>query len=528
MHPLIYQDDVLRQVFGQLADELDEEIVKPRIAGLRGTMRNAALTCHSFHEPALDALWRTLDSLYPLFNLIPSLRTVKGRLIIDRTLADNDLQRYRLHSCRVRKLRYESSWRNPNRILPISYTRLFRSLGAPLVPSLQVLDWKAHDFGLQLPTLITPTLVDVDIGLQEPGPWDNDDSEDEHLSFENSMARTEALETFLYNLVCAVPNLQSLALRDSMLIGASLESVYGFMHLKSLTIYCYESSDSPPLTTICYQDLVMFSKMTDLTYLDINVSSIDVPEGTDNLTFPSLRDLKLLAPPSKAACLLTLLHSSPLRTISVGLIPGDETDHYQSLFHGLAIPDLVELSLDIQFEPDDIETDIVLEAHSLLPPLLQCRKLQKVNIVLVEDEMPPIRIDDDDLLLMAQAWPCLTDLCLLYNIDSSKMPTIRGLGVFATHCPHLLALDIKVDPNIPFPDPDELPISEHTLQNLDLDGPKPKDLVEVAQWIYTLFPSLESGPSASKTWSEVTSIVEAFHAMELVYERRSAWQTSGS
>jgi len=54
---------------------LTQEIVcmiMQNIHGLKETMTfyNAALTCSSFLEPALDELWHDMESITPLFKLI--------------------------------------------------------------------------------------------------------------------------------------------------------------------------------------------------------------------------------------------------------------------------------------------------------------------------------------------------------------------------------------------------------------------------------------------------------------------------
>lgn len=38
----------------------------------------AALTCTMFRDPALNTLWRSLDSLLPLLKVLPSFRLVNG------------------------------------------------------------------------------------------------------------------------------------------------------------------------------------------------------------------------------------------------------------------------------------------------------------------------------------------------------------------------------------------------------------------------------------------------------------------
>ena len=43
------------------------------VAQSRHTLLNIALTCSAFRDPALDCLWRTLDSAVPLIRLLPSV-----------------------------------------------------------------------------------------------------------------------------------------------------------------------------------------------------------------------------------------------------------------------------------------------------------------------------------------------------------------------------------------------------------------------------------------------------------------------
>jgi hypothetical protein len=42
----------------------------------RNTLYNAALTCSSFSEPALDALWHDMHRLTPLFDLLSNFSPI--------------------------------------------------------------------------------------------------------------------------------------------------------------------------------------------------------------------------------------------------------------------------------------------------------------------------------------------------------------------------------------------------------------------------------------------------------------------
>jgi len=54
----------------ELDDTLETELLEAR-----RTLYSLALTCRTLSGPALDILWRDLDSLYPLLCCLPGLHT---------------------------------------------------------------------------------------------------------------------------------------------------------------------------------------------------------------------------------------------------------------------------------------------------------------------------------------------------------------------------------------------------------------------------------------------------------------------
>jgi len=45
------------------------------------SLLNAALACKAFEEPALDFLWRTMDSFLPLLRLIPGFKYLHNDMV---------------------------------------------------------------------------------------------------------------------------------------------------------------------------------------------------------------------------------------------------------------------------------------------------------------------------------------------------------------------------------------------------------------------------------------------------------------
>lgn len=101
---VFYSDDLISIILENLAIDprcvqsgFDQENYK-KLRGSRKYLLDAALVCRSFSEPALDLLWRSMESLRPLLNLLPkshlevmdgqyvrlSLMLLRGALTCDR------------------------------------------------------------------------------------------------------------------------------------------------------------------------------------------------------------------------------------------------------------------------------------------------------------------------------------------------------------------------------------------------------------------------------------------------------------
>lgn len=71
----VLQPHILSEIFRHFGiDSPDATEVK---AARRNLIR-AALTCKVFLDPALDRLWRAIDTLLPLLKLLPSFQLVGG------------------------------------------------------------------------------------------------------------------------------------------------------------------------------------------------------------------------------------------------------------------------------------------------------------------------------------------------------------------------------------------------------------------------------------------------------------------
>lgn len=76
--PFHSNPDILGEICEYLAPYDNLEIDVEQVSEARQNLAWLALTCKAFLEPALDRLWRSLDTLYPLFKILPAFTRADG------------------------------------------------------------------------------------------------------------------------------------------------------------------------------------------------------------------------------------------------------------------------------------------------------------------------------------------------------------------------------------------------------------------------------------------------------------------
>ena len=77
--PFHSNPDILDEICEYLSYE--DDVDADDIASSRRTLLCLALTCKAFLEPALDRLWRNLDSLFPLLKVLPAFIQTDGTYV---------------------------------------------------------------------------------------------------------------------------------------------------------------------------------------------------------------------------------------------------------------------------------------------------------------------------------------------------------------------------------------------------------------------------------------------------------------
>jgi hypothetical protein len=75
---VLADQDLLAIVFTNILPNDPADLPRCEIVQGRKQLRDAALTCKSFKDPALDRLWMSLDSLLPLIKTLPNVIVIDG------------------------------------------------------------------------------------------------------------------------------------------------------------------------------------------------------------------------------------------------------------------------------------------------------------------------------------------------------------------------------------------------------------------------------------------------------------------
>ncbi|KIK70804.1 hypothetical protein GYMLUDRAFT_148494 [Collybiopsis luxurians FD-317 M1] len=136
MSPLIFRDPDITQ-------KLLEAIIDT--PGGKRTVSRLARTCRTMSEPALDLLWKELDSLLPLIGLFPPnllKRVRKPGLGLSKAPAEEDWEKVMKYGERVRSIAYSEA---VNNVSPTIFPMLAQNRPREyILPNLQQLIWKVE------------------------------------------------------------------------------------------------------------------------------------------------------------------------------------------------------------------------------------------------------------------------------------------------------------------------------------------------------------------------------------------------
>ena len=126
-----------------------------------------------------------------------------------------------------------------------------------------------------------------------------------------------------------------------------------------------------------------------------------------------------------------------------------------------------------------------------LEPLFRMRHLRSLKMDIEEWSSP---LSGQDLQKLAEAWPKLTAIDIIYNSGGPREPHLDSLLHFATLCPELRSIHIAPLSTVPIPNLDPFPILSHGLQSISFDHPSRSPITDprgVALFLDRIFPNID-------------------------------------
>ncbi|KAG1752886.1 hypothetical protein EDB19DRAFT_1670362 [Suillus lakei] len=395
----------------------------------RRSLPALASTCHAFKHPALNALWRDLQSVKPLVRCLPShlfggLRGVELREPLDDGMWDT-LFKYtsRVHSITVP----QSDVLEPLCLVMLSCP----SAPASLFPNLRKLTW--HAYGTRpaaefLRMAFVPSLVELDIDISSPSS-----------AFFSALSSLGKSCPHLQNMTVNVQNdfrTEDLMAEMSPFVTRPISQ----LHRLQILSVC----------GIRVQGMEHFVELRALQSLSLDLTTSSAWDTKSHLLFPGFHDLTLLnlstGAVEQASNFLSSLQVVSSKEIKVDFIDGP----YESI--GSKSTAISQFFAVVQERCDNDKLEFVSldgvyseQAHirrSVFAPLYACHNLTRLLITNVCD----ISMSDKELCQLATAWPKLQVLQIkCYTTDKTAVPTFHGLTSLLWRCPALTSLALVID-----------------------------------------------------------------------------------
>ncbi|KDR66436.1 hypothetical protein GALMADRAFT_147866 [Galerina marginata CBS 339.88] len=464
--PFHSNPDILDEICEYLAyeDDLDTED-----AGIsRRNLLWAALTCKAFLEPALDRLWRSLESLFPLLKILPAFIKSDGTYVLRGPISEQEWARFDWYARRIRKFSYT---RDPDSldIAMHVYFRLAQLRATPILPSLRHLHCPStsqNDF------LISGICLFLSPSLQT-------------LEFENiSNVEDKLCGTVLYTLSSDGAQMEKIILRGRGLSRDTVSMAIKFEHLRELELAGMGTA----------LDLDIIEKIGTLPWLvDLAIDFTDstmAPLDKD-IGLKDLKSFMITAPVPFIQAFLPHIATPHLETfvaVSPTNPPVDKKDFLEEV-----VSRWKDTLRRIALVHQQVDENIEELNMAVLSPLLPLQKLTYLRL-----EGYSMELTDENIGDIARAWPDMTTLLLPFIGTGNPRPTITSLRTLAQLSPKLRHLRIPLNTSdaLTFVSTGAPHTPAHDLQALTIasaDDPwELRDMLHLARHIDYLFPRLRS------------------------------------
>ncbi|KIO32396.1 hypothetical protein M407DRAFT_18707 [Tulasnella calospora MUT 4182] len=409
----------------------------------QSTLGTCALVCKLWSEVALDELWKHLDSVFPLLELVMSLELLRNlglrvpdaSQILSSKLSDADWSRFHYYSRKVRSISYDHEKRyRPNSITPaigpeaIAMLCLHHPSGLEMLPRLETLKWSTNGSTTPILPFLSSRVKSLEVELTG-GSQSVDDF------FRALAGRTPHLTNFHLKTLTAVKDIEP-SLRKAIGTWKKLEtlilppyylrpSIVGLVaSLPNLKTLEHDYTCHPP-----YDEAAMLQELPENAFPELDSFGF-------NSNPPSAQRLAL-----KYSGLFTRLTS--INIDAANSVGGEEALTF--VHHlGSKCVQLLDISLNfcLGWGPQgEVASPL---SFRVLESLFPCRKLR----MLLVGHPHPLTINETDVERIAAAWPKLVifELCkepdLSLPIPEDMGNSLSILPTFARHFPMMKDLGL--------------------------------------------------------------------------------------
>ncbi|KIY62085.1 hypothetical protein CYLTODRAFT_494878 [Cylindrobasidium torrendii FP15055 ss-10] len=466
MHQVLFIDELLREIF---------------LWATPSDLFHAAGTCHTWKEPALDALYNHLISLKPLFEILASNAK-------DSTTSSTQLSLFHSYARRVRYLEHSTRTYQdaiPDCILHGSGT-IF-----PLLKTVKVSLPPRRLCSLPPMVSLSPNIreLSLDTGFHSRKGHDN-------------------AATYLKAALEHCPRLESFTLRG-------LASAQANPFLSSMTnLHTLRLRVSHSLTADVFAAVAQFPHLAVLEIHAKEVQAADVKEiwaAQPALpAFPALENLWIRCKPELFGLVTERATSALLHTIYLDLETNNHTtafwtpllDGIQQKFSATLQNLSIAHFMDEELVDVDSRSTYTIRANNLRA-LAQCHQLLKLEL----DTTFPVGVCDSDFVQIVKWWPNLQSLEFSGELPDARSRfapevTFNALRTIATSLPRLTYLALPVNTTDITDDiVANLDVAgQHELKTLSIMFPHLPDTSLLPQYLHRLFPELPEVEYESKEW----------------------------
>lgn len=352
-----------------------------------------------------------------------------------------------------------------------------------LFPNLQVLNYEVGDRPVKFLFLLTsPSLYDVSLSILKP---------------------TRKIGAVVTEYLITLPQ-KSSRVRYLTLEGPFkprqffLDHITFYNNLRYLDVSLLSKSN---LVHVLRQA----STLTNLVSLSVDVNGdreTDIPKFNG---FSALEELNIVGPFCRIEKFLSALprRDRGLKSLTVTSDIWRARSYYQnddtwSSFFLVVVTHVGTSVENLSFcetpysNPHSCKNPYIIFDRSFFDPLLQINQLRTLSF----KGFPAVSLLDEDVALLAQAWPKLEILLLPDSINAPVQPSLFGLQHFSSHCPNLDTLAMTIwTRDIP-----DIFNIHHKLRTLILKRSWISKPLEVAFHFSHAFPRLESVEHATFDW----------------------------